>query len=106
MTLLMTSYGGTYMEKRLLNFAFAVAACLFFAGSVNACVTTIGAAPCAIDVDLTGGPTGLQQGSTLSATLTATTFTAPYTEKVFQNGTDSLGYCPTCLDFVLNLTNS
>jgi hypothetical protein len=93
------------MEKRLLKFAFAVAACLLFAGSVNACVTTIGAAPCAIDVDLSGGPTGPTL-ATVSSTLSATTFTASYTESVLQNGTDPLGACPACLDFVLTLTNS
>ncbi len=93
------------MEKRLLKFAFAVAACLLFAGSAHACLTTIGGGTCPIDNDFTTGPTGSTL-ATVSSTLTAATFTANYTESVVVNGTDSNGFCPACLDFVLTLTNS
>jgi hypothetical protein len=91
------------MTKKFLTCTFAVAACLFFAGSVNANVIAIGSSS-ALDI-FAAGPTGPQQGSTLSGTLSGS-FTSPYTESVFQDGGSLNPLCPTCLDFVINLTNS
>jgi hypothetical protein len=91
------------MEKRFLTCAFAVAACLLLAGAANANVIAIGstASPDAF----VSGPSGALLATT-GATPLVGSFNATYTESVYQDGGALDPTCPTCLDFVVTLTNN